>query len=120
MYAKSKTQSRRWSDIDEDERVELSLEQIKDLLAAVGIPHKDSECSAFSRVKVDEIPVEESEPTDPILFEGLDIGQSNRGRGGLERRLRVGAPRRGGVVKDSPPRISPVCVYSVACFSPLN
>ena len=102
---------RRWAD-DEADDAELSLEHVRDLLVSVGLlPYHETNRDAFSRVVVEGDSHEILETADAILNEGLTIGQSRRGRGGLSSRLQSGALRRGGVLKYQPPRPVPrVCI----------
>ena len=108
---------RRWAN-DEADDAELSLDQV---LVSVGLlPHREVNRDAFSRVAVEGDSHETLETADAILNEGLTIGQSRRGRGGLCSRLQSGALRRGGVLKCQPPRPVPRVLYSACLVNPLD
>ena len=102
-----------------EDQLEMSPEQVEQLLVSVGtLPHRESIRNSFSRVEVGQGPEEAAEPVDRVLNEGLAIGQLNRGRGGLDVRIRRGPALRGGLFNRKPHRPTPRLFCSVCTVSP--
>jgi hypothetical protein len=111
----------RWADADADGELEMSPEQVQQLLVSVWIlPHRQCDRDSFTKVECGPDSNEVQEPIDRILEQGLVIGRCKRGRGGLSVRIRAARAPRGGVHNTEPCRSTPCLIASACIVNPLE
>ena len=113
LHEKSSSSRVLWDDLAESDGHILDDSEVAATLRRHGLPHKSCDSQSFKTVPRDSYP-EFVCPEDPLFVEGLGIGRTGCGRGGLPERLRtpVGRSCRGGVKKlGSPPRLCVLRAY---------
>ena len=90
--------SQRWHHLDHEDVI--GDQELRAFKLSAGLPHLQA--GDFEKLKPEKGWPEYWEPLDPLTSEGLAIGRSNSGRGGLDDRLRApdssgrgGAPKYG-------------------------
>ena len=78
---------KRWA---EESDSEFTPEELNAVLKSIrgSLPHQEAPCTDFCIFVPSESQVEEAEPSDAVVLDGLRLGRLGAGRGALLRRLR--------------------------------